>query len=241
MIKLLRKYSIADLASVVGFCVGCAFVTYIIRMFGYFNVIGPELLGLYLDSDLVQGAIFALPAVIIVLSLIQTIYVSIFPLMERISPSVERGIARLPNAVKVEPTTFFGILAWIALISSVIITIVIPDDDKGMLLLFNIVTLMTCGVFAADYFVAYRKLSIFWIATLALQSYWCIYQTGRYEAQSDLRYSKHRYAVFAADKSFVNVVLLRSTSKAILMKVGSDIVMYDRSQVIRIERMPRVK
>lgn len=241
MMKILSKYSIADIASVVGFCVGCAFVTYIVRMFGYFNVIGPELLGMYLDSDLVQGAILALPAVILVLCLIQTIYVIVFPLMEKLSPKIDRAIERLPPALQVEATTVFGALAWIALISSIIITIFIPDDDHGALLMFQMVTLIACAGFSTEYFIANRKLSIFWIATLALNTYWCVYQSGRYEAQNDLNYSKHRYVINATDKSYVNVVLLRSTNKAVLMKAGSDIIMYDRSQVTRIERMPKAK
>ncbi|MGQ2917148.1 hypothetical protein [Rhizobium oryzihabitans] len=238
---MLSKYSLTDIVSAVGFCVGCAFVTYVIRMFGYFNVVGPELLGMYLDSDLVQGAILALPAVILVLGLIQMIVSFLFPVFDRIAPKVDRVIERLPKRLQIEATTFFVLLAGGAFVGSIIVQVVTPDDDHGALLLFHVMSLMACCVFATENFLAHRRIKLFWVIAVALNSYWTLYQVGRFEAQNDLRLSKTRYAVHAEDKSFVNVTLLRSTSKALLMKVGDDVVMYDRSQVIRIERMPKVK
>ncbi len=238
---MLDKYSLTDIISAIGFCVGCAFVTYIIRMFGYFNVVGPELLGMYLDSDLIQGAILALPAVILTLGFIQLIVAWLFPIFDRISPKVNRVIEWLPRPFQLEATTFFALLAVAAFVGSLIVQIVTPDDDQGSLLMFQVVSLIACCVFATESFLAQRRINLFWVIAVALNGYWTLYQVGRFEAQNDLRHSRVRYAVYAVDKAFVNVMLLRSTSKAVLMKVGGDVVMYDRSQVTRIERMPKVQ
>lgn len=238
---VLGKYSIADIATALGFCVGSAFVTYVIRMIGYFNVVGPEFLGMYLDSDLVQGAILALPAVVLVVSLVLVGVGWVFPTMARVAPYVDRATGYLPRAFQIDASTLLIVLAWTSSIALMVINIVNPDQDMGLLMFFHMINFMACAVFAAEYFIAHERLSLFWAVVLMLNAYWCIYQFGRFEAQSDINFSKNRYTIYATDKTFVNVSLLRSTSKAVLLKSGDDVVLYDRSQVIRIERMPTIE
>lgn len=61
---MLARYSLTDLASFLGMCVGFAFAAYVVRTIGSFSVVGPELLGLFLEANLISGAIIIVPWVI---------------------------------------------------------------------------------------------------------------------------------------------------------------------------------
>jgi hypothetical protein len=203
-------------------------------MFGYFNVVGPELFGMYLESDLILGAILGLPAVIISVALVHFVISWMLPLMDSISPKIDRAIDKLPPSMRCSSTTFFIFVAALATICSILVRVLMKENDNGLFLICQLFSLFACIFFAVENFISHRKLSLFWILAVALNVYWTLYQFGRFEAQSDLEYSKTRYAVYATDKTYVNVILLRSTSKVVLMKAGNGVVMYDRSQIPRI-------
>ncbi len=238
--RLLGRFSLSDVLAVVGFCVGCAFVTYVVRMVGYFSVVGPELLGMFLETDLIQGAIFSLPGVILLVGIIQMCVAFVFPLMERLTPSIDRLVDNLPRSVKLKPDTLIGIISILVFSGLMLLSIFKPVDDFGARLLLQITITMISITYFFDHLIFRKNLSIIWSVAIILNGYQCLYEIGRTEAQLDLKSTTNRYAISASDRSLVNVTILKSSSKALLIKVGNDVVMYDRSQISRIEKMPKL-
>ncbi len=55
-------------------------------------------------------------------------------------------------------------------------------------------------------------------------------------AQYDLTHGKNRYNLYSSEKSYLNVLVLRSTSTSVIFKAGDEIIFYDRANIKRLER-----
>ncbi|OYR11191.1 hypothetical protein CEV32_1489 [Brucella rhizosphaerae] len=68
-------------------------------------------------------------------------------------------------------------------------------------------------------------------------AYGVLFFLGKYSAANDIEKDKVRYSVYTDDKSFINVNVVFSSSSVLVIKSGSDIIFYERSQVKRVERL----
>jgi hypothetical protein len=209
----LPNISITQLATYAGICVGLAFVSYVVRTLGYFSVVGPEFFPLFIQADLVMGAVLEAPFVISILSAAYLIaaYFTFWEVTFLLWLSGVAAILFLISKFFLEGENFI----WIATISLI-------------LALFSYMWIFI-------HYIDQRRLSIVLCFSALMSTNAALTNFGKYQAIDDLNHPRVRYSVTAEDKSYVNVILLRASNSAILLKVGGAVVFYDRSKISKIE------
>ncbi|TBY42266.1 hypothetical protein [Rhizobium leguminosarum] len=226
----------SDIAKFVGFCAGCAFATYVIRVLGYFSIMGQQFTGIFLEANLLQGAILATPGVVGIASLF-CLSVWLGSVMIHFDDQITYVANRISFAGKVKPRT---IMNWFSL--ALLACLFIPNrylagDHFEFRLLLSVLIAFLQYLFLFERWVDSSEVSVFLLAYCLIATYTALYDIGKFEAIHDLNHGENGYSITATDKNYVNVTLLRTSSSSILFKAGSSILLYDRAKISKIERM----
>lgn len=226
---------ITKVVSIFGFFIGCAFITYVIRTMGYFSVIAPEYLGFFIETDLIMGAIMAMPFVFGASVLVYTIFWIVSILVDH-EEKIERITKPVHGVKKYVPKQTKQILMWLFLALLIVAPFVLHGENyiiKAELSIFSV--MLTIG-WLFQHKLDHDRISPLLAVSCVIVTYTALHDIGKVEAITALNHSKARYSVTAADKQYVNVILLRASSSSVLIKVGGDVILYDRGQVNKIER-----
>ncbi|MEW9616041.1 hypothetical protein AB3G45_19690 [Shinella sp. S4-D37] len=232
---MFENLSMAKAASIIGFLVGCAFITYVIRTMGYFSVIAPEYLGFFIETDLIMGAIRAAPFVFASATFAYLIFWLVAIALaheekvDRVFLPIDAVVERVPSWVKRLPLFIF----FAALFAS---SFLLEGDSYVLRVAMLYLNLMIAVMWLAERRAAEHTIHPLALAACLISLYSALYETGKFEAIQDLNHSKARYSITASDKSYVNVLLLRATSSGVLLKAGNEVILYDRSHITKIER-----
>jgi hypothetical protein len=230
---LFQDITLGRVVSYVGFAVGCAFITYMIRTMGYFSIIAPEYLGFFVETDLIMGAIRATPFVVGMAWLIYTMYWIVGMAHDELHRVPQWFTSPFEKVRAASPSWLFPTIICLVLGGSQLL----PENDNYILrVMVACIAAFFMSLSLIEQFQEYGTVNpITALATLFLL-HAALFDEGKWEAISDLRHSKARYSITTSDKSYANVLLLRASSSSVLLKVGGDVVLYERSQVVRIER-----
>ncbi|UPA25361.1 hypothetical protein [Shinella oryzae] len=232
---MFEDMSFTKVVSIVGFLIGCAFITYVVRTMGYFAVIAPEYLGFFIETDLIMGAIRAAPFVIGCATFVYLIFWFAAVLLaheekvDRVIMPIDAAVRRLPVWLRTLPLVIF----FVALFAS---PFLFEGDFYVIRVAFLYVNLSLAVMWLVQKHAADRTVHPPAFATFLITLYPALYETGKYEAIQDLNHSEARYSITAGDRSYVNALLLKASSNGVLLKVGNEVILYDRSQIARIER-----
>lgn len=231
-----EKYSFSQIATFAGFCVGCIFATYVIRTFGYFSVMGEQFTGIFLEANLLQGAILATPSVFLTASLLFW-SVWLASLMIDLDEQITYVASKIPGIVKVRPRLVMNCIS-LALVACLFIPAKYFDGDNFILkVMLSIFIVFIQFVFLFDRWIDTRKLSPLLLASTLLVTYSALHDVGKFQAIEDLNHAQNGFSITATDKNYVNVSLLRTSSTSILFRAGNSILLYDRTKITKIERM----
>jgi|GEM_PF-3048204 len=230
------EMTVGKAVSYLGFVVGCAFITYIVRTMGYFSVVAPEYLGFFVETDLVMGAVRATPFVVGVIWLLYTefwIVSLIHDNKERFPSIISVPVGRLAGIApswSMQAFEYFVIFCYF-------LSQFIPIGENYVFrrMIGMLISFILC-LKAVEQFERFGTVNPFSAFATLLVVYTTLHDVGKWEAVVDLNHSKARYSITASDKSYVNVLLLRASASSVLLKVGSQVVLYERSKIIRIER-----
>lgn len=234
--KLLFGRSLTEIVSFFGFCVGCAFVTTTVRTIGYFSVIGPQFQDLFLDTDLVKGAVQALPGIIFIAASIWAgIWLGVVS-FETVHPTVQHLERAAPRILSVPLRVIVN--WWGGITIAAYVFAIALFDGEYFFIRFLLWFLMSLSAYfqAVVAIIEGKKIHPILAVALLIMTYNGLHDLGKLEAISALRNTSERYSVETSNKSYANVNLLRTTSNAVLLRVGGEVIYYDRSQINQISR-----
>lgn len=233
MTEFLQRVRFSEIITLIGFLVGCAFVSYVVRSIGYFSILGPEMLWMYLDLNVMQGAVFSIPGVMLLTSIV---YLAILLVVSVVNYEEKNGVLtdRVPILLKKTLKFSLILLAYFVLF---FFEFLFGKDMYGAKMLVYFGFFMTNLIAIVDSWFNGSKYSLLFTGFLGfLLMYNCLLQLGKMEAFIDLHKVSPRYSVWADDKSYMNVTVMRSSSSYLILKVGNDAVFYDRARIRRVER-----
>ena len=232
---MFKELSSTKIASALGFAVGCAFVTYVVRTMGYFSIVAPEYLGFFLETDLILGAIKATPFVIGLGSLVYLI-AWITAIAVHHSDKVDIIFIPIDNLLAKRPSWTTPFLLFIFFMLVLASSFLFEGDNFIFRVLILYINLVLSLFWVADQHIENKVIHPLSIIACFFSAHTVLYETGKLEAIMDLNHSKARYSLSASDKDYVNVLLLRASSSSVLIRVGNGVVLYERSQIKKIER-----
>ncbi|MGO7868652.1 hypothetical protein AB9E15_05330 [Rhizobium leguminosarum] len=231
---MLPNVSLSQLATYGSISVGAAFVSYVVRTLGYFSIVGPDFFPLFIQSDLIMGAILETRFVAGVLTVVYVLgwYISI---LERYDHRIRPLMERIPFLQEGNEVNLLNGLAWVIIIFSVISSWFLEGDSylwitvcscllAGFSILFLLISRIEQG-----------RWSIFLGIVMLVTVNAALTNLGKSQAIQEINHPKVRYSVIADDKNYTNVILLRVANSGILLKVGSQVIFYDRAKIKRID------
>lgn len=232
-----RKVTLSGLLPWIGVFIGTLFVFYTVYTMGYFSVLGPELLGFYLETNFVQGAILSIPGLVGVVSASLPALGILGGILLMDDESI-RNNKYLSITSRINPDIVMLLMLVVCVATSVTLNWFFPDR---FFLLQMIVFLILFGanVIKGVSALADRQAlnSILQFACSLVAAYGLLLFLGKYSASNDIEKDNVRYSVYTEGKSFINVNIVFSSSSVLVIKSGSELIFYERSQVKRVERL----
>ncbi|WP_017995802.1 hypothetical protein [Rhizobium leguminosarum] len=231
-----ENYSLGDYAKFVGFCIGCVFATYVVRILGYFSIIGDQFTGVFLEANLLQGAILATPSVFGVASLF-FIGIWLGSVLIRFDDQITYAVKKIPGLEKVKPKIISYCISLSLLVCLFIPSRYFAGDDFAIKVLVSVLIAFMQYKLSFERWLDTEKVSVLLLVPCLIATYSALYDIGKYQAIQDINHGENGYSITAADRNYVNVTLLRTSSSSILFKAGASILLYDRAKVTKIERL----
>ncbi len=215
---------------------GCAFITYVVRTIGYFRIIAPEYLGFFIETDLVMGAIRATPFVVGACYIVYTLFWLVSLVIDH-EDKIVRVTRPIHGIKRLSRPWMKTVALWTFYFALIVSGFVFEGENFFITLELSYLAALYVVIWTLQQYEDYGKINPFVGVAAMLSVYTALINTGKWEAIVDLNSSNARYSITATDKSYVNVILLRTSASGVLLKAGKDIILYDRSKVSKIERM----
>lgn len=213
-----------DIAKFGALCVGATAAAFVIKATGYFTVVGPEFIGLYLDGNILTGIFYAAPYVFSVVSLSIWIYYWIY-----------RGFRRLFD----DETEITRMLLFYDKVMIIPITIaVLFANGKWVFIeeiVFAVAAFIVGGVVFFQYF-HFERINYINVIFCAFAIYSAVYVSGKADAVSDLLKKEPVFDIYTTDTNYVNAIILKTASNGIVIRWGDKIIFYKTDDIKKISR-----
>lgn len=195
---------------------------------------GPEFFPIFIQADLLMGAVLEARFVVGVVSLAYWVVVYI-AVLDRFDHRIRPVANKIPFLKEGNELTFLAWLSAIATFSFVVSVFFLQGENFVWIATLSAVLAIFSHTWLLINYVDEGRFSITLCLSALLSTQGALSNFGKYQAIEDLNHPKARYSVTADDKNYVNVILLRASEAGVLLRVGETVVLYDRSKVSKIE------
>lgn len=237
VISNLLKLTISEVAAILGIGVGCAFASYALISTGYFSIVGPGMLGWFLETNLLSGAIFCLPYVLLALT------ITPFFVFESIGRSIfgEKRNQEIPtqstNLIR-NNSLSMALVGALLFVSNFIYSDYSYNDTYYSTFIWAIATLYSLIMIRYNVRNRFYPFLVIYFVIMLMNLSMFLIVFGASQGHRDLVREDRRYDVVAEDKTYLNVTVIRTTSSSLILRVGKDVVFYERSRIKRLSRTP---
>ncbi|MER9586527.1 hypothetical protein [Mesorhizobium sp. M0276] len=213
-----------DIAKAGAVCVGATAAAFVVKATGYFYVVGPEFIGLYLDSNMIVGIFYAAPYVFSIISISVYAYYLIY-----------KAVGYFFN----DETEIINLLLFYDKILAVpvVVAIIFAKGEWIMVesAIFLIASFVIGGIIFFQYF-HFGNYNSFNIVIFIFSMYNTVYIGGKAEAVFDMSKKGPLFDIYTEETNFINAVILKTASNGILVRWGDQVIFYKASDIKKISR-----
>ncbi|RWB09003.1 MAG: hypothetical protein EOQ39_03640 [Mesorhizobium sp.] len=192
-----------DVAKAGALCVGATAAAFVVKATGYFYVVGPEFIGLYLDSNMLSGIFYAAPYVFSIISVSVYVYYLIYKSFGYFFDDETEIINLLLFYDKI-------------LVIPVIVAVIFAKGEWIMVesIIFLFSSFVIGGIVFFQYF-HFKSYNSFNVVVLLFSIYNTIYIGGKAEAVFDLSKKGPLFDVYTEESNFINAVSVKWYSNSL--------------------------